>query len=313
MSELSIPPLSYSHAEPAEPPVKKTGAGSESQVPQKPVTVRPKAKGLLQGFGYFNPGLGAMYGASINAYENALNHPAYGEMKAEYSPTVITDDKPDLSSVFHHWSFFVDLGQFRLGHDLSNTDQTLLLRESYLTDNFYLTYNIRELTVEMTKQNYGWLSLSLLSFGEKDNPVFFTLWLDYALDRYNFTFKGSSYSYYPYPTPEKDLNSEALLGSGGGWGHRIAADIVLTSSEGRPGRGEFAWFLSLQTGYNFGQLSDAANGWRSRLSAWTTGISFGVQFNHTGAQTKYVDCPEQDTGHGPDGDYCDLTRDYYDY
>ena len=318
---ITLSPLTYSLAygdafdidsdsardtvDPADLPAKRKQHAGEKPISSRQISERAKASGLLQHpFGYFNPGLGVMYNFSVNGYQLATPHPVYEATKAGYDPTAITADKPNFSGAYQYWSVFLDLGQFRLGHDFQGSDQTTLLSETYMESSYSPTNTIRELKIDITRQNYAWLGASLLSFGEKDGPLFFTLWLDYAFDRYNFSFKDYKYYHSMVYPPTSELAAENPVGSGGGWGHNISLNAILTSSQGRAGRGELAWSLSLKTGYNFGELSDSSNGWHSRFSGWTAGLALGLQFNYPAAQEKTEEC-YIDPGMSS-GQFCDL-------
>lgn len=288
---MDIRPIANAYLAQTDPPVEREVKEDKGTVPRREITVRKQAAGLLQApFGYFNPGLGVMHSLSLADYNFSVNHPAYEAAKAQYLPGNVTENRPNFTGAYQNWSVFLDLGQFRLGHDFSASTETTLISETYMESSMSPTDTIKDLKVGITKQNYAWAGLSLLSFGGKDNPVFFTLWLDYALDRYSFGLKDSKYYHSQVYPPTTELASQNAAGSGGGWGHNISADVMLTSSNGQPGKWEYAWSLSFKTGYNFGQLSDDGNVWHSRFSGWTAGLSLGLQFNHTGSQTKMVEC-----------------------
>jgi hypothetical protein len=310
---ITLSPITYSLAygdgfdtDPADLPAKRAEHAGEKPISQKPVNGRQKPAGLLQKpFGYFNPGLGAMIDLSGNDYNLATPHPTYTAVKSGYSQDAISTDKPDFSGSYASWSVFLDLGQFRLGHNFSSSDTATLLRESYQTDRWHGTDTIKELTVDVAKQNYAWLSLALLSYGEKEKPFFFTLWLDYGLDRYRFALKESDslrdFSVYPAVTQP---TSETELASGTGWGHNVSLDMTLASSTGRGGSLEFAWFFSLRAGYNWGELRDGTACWQSQFSGWTAGLSLGGQFNLSARQKKTEKC--YDDPSATSGKFCDL-------
>ena len=293
----------------ADLPAKRAKHAGEKPVSRTPRTVRQKPAGLLQQpLQYFNPGIGAAINWEYNQRRLVVPHPAYTAVKAEYDPYPVAVEDPNLSGSRSGWTLFLDLGQVRFGHRFSGRETFTLLRDIYSPDSWEPKEPIREVQANLDKQNYGWLGLALLSFGEKEDTLYCTVWLNYGLDRLRFDLQDLKATYhYDNNTGgyASQIASQTKVGSGRGWGHSVTMDFTLATSYGQAGgNGELNLFLSLSGGFNAGHLSDDSGSWQSNFSGWLAGITLGAQFNFGAEQQKVEECFTDYGMHS--GQFCDL-------